>query len=458
MSSLKPSQPPPPKILGNIRRQLTAATCTLLTCTSHASGLIASGDNWKIDSALLLYAERDRVLLAEGVLHLSKEIDDDEYINTRIVTDVLTGSSPNGAVPSNTPQTFTNPSGNSTYTEPANKTPLNHTFKDFRNAVNVEWGAPLTRDLRGTLGGNISREYDYLSTGISASLSQDLNQHNTTLSLGGSWNEDISNPVGGVPVGFTVMPSAPAIKALSGSDANKTIKELLLGFTQVINRRSLLQLNYSRGQGDGYLTDPYKIISVLSNDGSGNLRTINPYIYENRPRQRIYNSVYLKSVYQFNTPLLHENVLNISYRYFWDDWGVQSDTVDMRLRFDLEGGHYLQPHFRYYQQGAADFYRQTLIDGEEITLDYASADYRLGRFTTKTIGLKYGYEFFNGAEINFRVEFINQNGKDRRQDAVGLLRNQKLFPDNEALLLQGGLSLDSDMIIEYVARIYHKLF
>ncbi len=39
----------------NIRRQLATATCTLLAGASHAGGLIASGDNWKIDSALLIY-------------------------------------------------------------------------------------------------------------------------------------------------------------------------------------------------------------------------------------------------------------------------------------------------------------------------------------------------------------------------------------------------------------------
>ncbi len=435
----------------NIRRQLAVATCSLLAGASHAGGLIASGDNWKIDSALLLYAEKDRVSLAEGILSISKEIDDDEFINARIVTDVLTGSSPNGAVPSNTAQTFTNPSGNSTYTEAANTTPLNHTFKDLRNALSVEWDTPLSRSLRGTIGGNISREYDYLSTGISASLAQDINQRNTTLTLGFSLNKDTWDPVGGVPVGFTVMPtSSTNKKAIDGANTDKTVKEILFGVTQIINRQTLMQANYSWGQSDGYLTDPYKILSVLENDGSGNLRGTNPYIYENRPDQRTYQSLYWKGVHQFP----NENVLNLSYRYFWDDWGIQSHTVDLRYRFDFDGGHYLQPHLRYYQQGAADFYRQTLTDGEEASLAYASADYRLGEFVTQTIGLKYGFEFKNGAEINFRAEMITQEGKDRSADAVGVLQNQQLFPDNEAYLLQGGLSLDSDMVIKYIMRLF----
>lgn len=379
---LKNSRKTPRKI----HAQLAAATCTLLAGTSHAAGLVASDNNWTIDSALLIYAEKDRVALAEPVLSVRKEIDDDEFITVRMVADVLTGASPNGAAPSDSAQTFTTPSGKSIYTEAANTTPLDDTFKDSRGALNVVWDTPLTTRLRGTFGGNFSNEHDYLSTGLSATFAQDINQRNTTLSLGISLNNDSVDPEGGIPVGLTVMPTFPAKKATDGSQKDKTVKEVLFGITQIINRSTLMQANYSWGQSDGYLTDPYKILSVLENDGSGNLRSLNPYVYENRPDQRTYQILFWKGVHQFR----NENVLNLSYRYFWDDWGIQSHTVDMRYRFDFDGGHYLQPRLRYYQQGAADFYRQTLIDGEETTLAHASADYRLGEFTTQTIGVKYG--------------------------------------------------------------------
>ena len=439
----------------NIRRQLAMATCGLLAGTSHAGGLVASGNNWKIDSALMVYSEKDRVSLAEPVLSISKEIDYDQFILVRSVADVVTGASPRGAAPSDTAQTFTTPSGKSTYTEAANTTPLDDTFKDSRGALNVEWDTPLGTNRHATFGGNYSNEHDYLSTGLSATFSQDINQRNTTLTLGLSMNNDTINPEGGAPVGLTVMPSFPAKKATDGANKDKTVQEVLFGVTQIINRSTLMQLNYSTGQSDGYLTDPYKILSVLENDSSGNLRGTNPYVYESRPDKRAYQNLYWKGVHQFtNASFLNESVLNLSYRYFWDDWGVKSHTVDMRYRFDFDGGHYLQPHLRYYQQGAADFYRQTLIDGEETTLANASADYRLGEFTTQTIGMKYGFEFKNGAEINFRVEMIEQKGKDRSQDAVGTLQNQQLFPDNEAYLIQGGLSLDSDMVIKYVLSFF----
>jgi len=435
----------------NIRRPLAAATCSLLTGVSHAGGLIASGNNWKIDSALMLYAEKDRVQLAEGVLQVGKEIDDDEFVNVRMVADVLTGASPNGAIPIDSAQTFTRPSGEGTYSAAANKTPLDTSFRDLRGALNVEWDKPLSTYQRGIFSASLSSEQDYLSTGIAATFAQDLNQRNTTLTFGLSYNRDSVMPQGGVPVGLSTMPPFPATKTTTGSSKTKNVAEALFGITQVISRQSLMQLNYSWGKSNGYLTDPYKILSVLDSNLSGDLRASNPYVFEKRPDSRAYQSLYWKGVHQF----ANENVLNLSYRYFWDDWGIQSHTVDVRYRFDFKAHHYLQPHLRYYQQGKADFYRQVLIDGEETTLAAASADYRLGEFVTRTIGLKYGYEFKNGAEINFRMEVITQKGKDQAADAVGKLQNQQLFPNNEAYLLQAGVSLDSDILMKVLRGLFN---
>jgi hypothetical protein len=432
----------------NIRDSLAAATCTLLAGTSQAAGLPLADGSWEINGGLLYYSETDRVRAIEPVLGVRKEIDDTEFVSVRMVADSLTGASPNGAAPSDVAQTFTSPSGEETYTTQANETPLDPTFKDLRTALNVEWDKPLTQRLRGVFGFNYSTEHDYTSLGISASLAQDFNQRNTTLTLATSLSNDSLDPEGGVPVGFSTMP-ASGDKTITGSNETKDNRELLLGVTQVISRSTLMQVNYSYGQSSGYLSDPYKILSVLENDGSGDLRTTDrPYVFENRPDKRTYQSLYWKGVHQ----LANEDVITVSYRYFWDDWDIASHTVDARYRFELGGGHYLQPHLRYYQQSAADFYRQTLTDGEESTLQYASADYRLGELTTQTLGLKYGREFDNGAEWNIRAELMQQSGKTRSEDAVGKLQNQDLFPDMDAYIVNAGFTVSTDAIFKWFRR------
>jgi len=437
-----------------IRESLAIATCSLLATSYQTAAAEEYHPPWEIDSSLLIYQEKDRVSAFEPMLGLRKEIGEDEYLNLRIVADALTGASPNGAVPSDSPQTFTSPSGTSSYTTPANEIPLDDSFQDLRAAINVEWEKGITTTLKSVLGFNFSTEQDYTSLGISSTFSKDLNQRNTTLTAGASANFDRVKPKGSAPEGLTAMP-APGSSTPSGGEEDdedegksKTVIELMMGVTQVINRYTLTQLNYSLGQSSGYLNDPYKIITVLENDGSGNIRTTDPYLFENRPDKRTYQSLYAKGIHQ----LSNEDVITVSYRYFWDDWGINSHTIDLRYRWELGGGHYLQPHFRHYQQNAADFYRQTLTDGEEINLDYVSADYRLGEFTTKTLGLKYGFLFSSGAELNVRFESIQQRGKTLKKDAVGKLSNVDLYPDMDATIIQASISINSDILWKFFSK------
>ena len=43
----------------------------------------------------------------------------------------------------------------------------------------------------------------------------------------------------------------------------RTSTDLLVGVTQILSRRSLVELSYSYGKSDGYLTEPYKLLSVV---------------------------------------------------------------------------------------------------------------------------------------------------------------------------------------------------
>lgn len=412
----------------SIRGALALATYSVVTAVpaAHAQEPAAP---WEFDSALLYYAEKDRVTAIEPVIRARKKLGDEEFLSLRLVIDSLTGASPNGAIPTNSVQTFTTPSGDRTYTAPANETPLDTSFLDTRYALNAEWEKPLSENLRGVFSLNGSTEYDYTSTGAAATLARDFNQRNTTLTAGVSYNADSVDPVGGAPVGLTAAPTAaPANKPTLGTGLSKNVTEVLLGVTQVINRRTLMQFNLGYGQDDGYLTDPYKILSVV--DGvTGDLRGSDPYLYEKRPDQRTRQTFYWKTQHQFT-----RDVITGVYRYYTDDWGVTSHTADLRYRWEMAGGNYWQPHVRYYTQGAADFYRHSLVAGE--TPQYASADYRLGEMSTTTFGLKYGIPLANNHEFALRAEAMQQRGDEHPANAVGSQRNQNLFPGTDALIFQ----------------------
>jgi hypothetical protein len=433
--------------LTNIKSKISLATCSLLQVTATAAQ--AADSEWDIDTAFLYYGESDgRVQAAEPAIYAGRNIGDDgERIDLRLVIDVLTGATPNGAhaLPSNSGviQTFTTPSGNGTYTAAAGETPLDSSFMDTRVAAGADWTLPVNRLSRVKLGLNASAEYDYLSLGVSGSYIRDLNNKNTTLTASLAFNNDTYTPEGGIPIALDPMKEQGTGLNREGSSDTKTIADFLIGVTQVVSRNTLIELNYSYGVSDGYLTDPFKIVTVVDSTGlpatggffdtaaTGNL----PYVYENRPDSRQRNNLFFRVAHH-----LTQDVIHFSYRYFWDDWGISSNTFDLKYRFEM-GRSYLQPRVRYYMQEAADFYVHDLELGTDVAADgtvlltEVSSDSRLMKLTGTTLGLKYGYALGKNSELSLRGEFMNQTFDD------GNVIAGEETPDLSAVILNVGYSL-----------------
>lgn len=428
----------------NIKAALTIATAALLG-TSHLAqaentpSVSVEENSWEFDSAFLYYSEADRVSAGEAIFNATKTFADEEILNLKLTVDALTGASANGAVAQPNVQTFTRPSGNGQYTTAAGDTPLDDTFHDTRVQINGQWTQPIAPNYTASGGVHISKEYDYLSLGVNGNLAFDFDRKNSTFSAGFSYFRDTFTPEGGIPNAFSSMligdSSSPTwdddfAETRIGSEDTKTTTDILLGFTQVINRRMITQFNYSYSMVDGYLTDPFKIISVVSGDSG----ITQDNIYESRPDSRVKQSIYAQSLYHFDS-----SVLDVSYRYMWDDWEITSHTIDSRFRIPLGDTFgresYIQPHFRFYQQSAAEFYQPFLIDGDTLPT-YASADYRIGEMTTFTVGLKYGLLVNNGHDLSFRLEYYRQTPKDAGFEAPGGLKDVDLYPTIDAIIAQ----------------------
>ena len=218
-------------------------------------------------------------------------------------------------------------------------------------------------------------------------------------------------------------------------DQSKDVTDFLIGVSQVLNRHTIVQFNYSLSQADGYLTDPYKVLSVVD-PVTGNLVAgpagsgRNRYLFESRPETRDKQSIYALLKRDFNG-----DVLEASYRYMTDDWGVDSHTVELRYRWNFGSERYLQPHVRFYQQTAADFYRTVLFNGAPLPT-FATADHRLGEFDGLTVGVKYGQTTARDSEWSARVEYYTQTGNASPGSAVGALAGFDLYPDLNALIAQ----------------------
>lgn len=121
----------------DVARRLASATCALLGAAPASAGLL---HGWDVETAVLHYQEADdRVSAVEPVVSLKRAFSGNRALKLKLAVDVLTGSTPNGAVPSRTPQTYTTPSGASSYDTAPGETPLDDTFTDTRVAFIADW-------------------------------------------------------------------------------------------------------------------------------------------------------------------------------------------------------------------------------------------------------------------------------------------------------------------------------
>ena len=420
--------PPEGAAVTNIRSALSSASCALLG-VAVLDQAIAETMPWDIDIGLLSYSEKDRNTGLEFLLKARRALENEDEFSIGVEIDTLTGATPNGASPSNVPQTFTQSSGQGSYTVDANELPADDTHNDTRLAVNTGYVNRYTRDLAIDWNARLSLEFDYQSIGLGNNITWDLNQNNTTLLFSLSGQRDMVHPVGNLPDPLALMTPAETPQNRGAASTTRSALDMGLGITQILDRQSLLQLRISRSQQEGYLTDPYKIFSVID-DGFESPGVTLEYRFENRPIQRDTDALYLAYKRQTGS-----GILDLSYRYISDSWNLESNTAEIKYRYPLAGGAYLQPKLRLYQQSSAYFYRHSVPDSEFLPL-YVSADTRLADYNAVTVGLTYGKG--KTQDTGYRVvgEYYMQEGEGFPDDAVGLQAEQNMFPRFQALVVK----------------------
>lgn len=135
------------------------------------------------------------------------------------------------------------------------------------------------------------------------------------------------------------------------------------------------QMGIYLGIYDGYLDDPYRIRDV-------------------RPDSRQQLALVARSRYFLSGV---KAALHCDYRYYHDDWGLDSHTLELAWYQSFSNAFRLSPRLRYYSQGQADFYVDTdsgAREGEQ------SSDFRLS--TYGAIGYGLGAEYYD-ADFSLNV-------------------------------------------------------
>ncbi|WP_338847368.1 DUF3570 domain-containing protein [Massilia sp. W12] len=199
-------------------------------------------------------------------------------------------------------------------------------FEEERRAADLT----ITRHFaRGSLALQLGRsgENDYVSRFAAIQGKWANENQNRTLLFGTSLALDEINPVNGV-----------------AKNQSKRQQDFLLGLTQIMTERDLLQVSFTRSLGQGYYSDPYKRLDF-------------------RPRTRNASILMLRWNHQFGAPDDKlAPTLRTSWRYFGDSFGVRSHTLHAEWVQPLGAGWQITPSLRYYNQGAAEFYADAVYD------------------------------------------------------------------------------------------------
>ena len=392
----------------SIRQRLTMAMCALAANPAMAAeGDRAVENDWVIDSSVLRYAEDERVEVTKALLTVDGNVSNTDNVKVDIVFDSLTGATPTGAI--NTPGsavTFTSTSGAAGGSASNGGAIELAEFDDTRLAVGLDWEHTSSRRLKQSFGGNLSVENDWRSFGASWAISLDSKNKRNTYTAGIAYtNDEIFRVGGGTPEGLT-----PTAAGSFLDDGSRNTFDLLAGVSRALNRRTVGQFTVSAGFSDGYHTDPYKVVSQI--DPVLNIEI--DRFYEQRPEERMRYTVFGRLVHRLAND---RDTVNISYRFYDDDWEITSHTVDLRYRRDIgDKGKFLEPHVRLYHQSAAFFYANSLAPGA--LPQFVSADSRLDEFVGVTLGLKYGMPVGNKGKFRIRAEYIDQSFEESQFDEL----------------------------------------
>ena len=392
----------------SIKNKLTLATCSLLS--QQSGNALAIENAWELDTSLLYYSEADdRVSVTKFVAGVGGDVTDRDRVSILMVLDSMSGATPSGAVrTSGGSNTTTGASGGGgTGVSDPNAQALVK-FDDTRLGNSLSWTHQHDNNWTVNYNGAVSIENDYRS--YSAAITVDKETANKdyrfTVGLAGTYDEIFRVGAGSTPVPLTQI----ADNEFAG-EGEKNTTDLILGLTHVINRRTVGQVNLSYSLSQGYLTDPYKVFSVV--DETSGLPIDDSSYYESRPGDRQRASI----TFQLNHQTYpSNNIFHGQYRYYTDDWEVDSHTLDLDYRFTFANTSYFETSIRLYTQTKAYFYQNEFfvdntagLDPTTLFPDYISADYRLDDMSSVTPGIRYGKEVGNDGQLRARLEYMYQS-------------------------------------------------
>ncbi|MDK2841951.1 MAG: hypothetical protein PWQ17_1456 [Anaerophaga sp.] len=310
--------------------------------------------------------------------------------------------------------------------------------KDVWSSFNVEYNH--SSDDRNTIfSGNASfaNEYDYTSIGAGAGLVKLFNEKNTEIGINASvfldtWRPeypteiktyvsnngdlnadffqgtDILNQNGNV-IDKTATDAWKPLNNTLVDDKSRNTFALSLNFSQILSKTTQISIILNPTYQTGWLANPMQRVYFAdkSNFYIGDASDISNYT---NPRnqgvfqladdiERLPDSRYKFPIgIRLNQYISENIVLRSFYRYYFDDWGLQSNTFNAELAIKLGQKFTLYPNYRFYNQTAIDYFAP--FDQHLSTSQYYTSDYDLSKYNANQFGMGVKYtDIFTNSHI-----------------------------------------------------------
>lgn len=258
---------------------------------------------------------------------------------------------------------------------------------------------------------SVSAEYDYFSIGFGGSFTKLFNERNTELSIKGSvyldsWTAIYPTelrsfaPTGnGLANGFFLdntitgnVDYSPIFTPFENENRNSY--NLGFGFSQILHKNVQSFLSLDLVQQQGLLSTPFQRVyfADVADSFIENFQLADAV--EQLPDSRF--KIALGG--RLHWYLSDRFVLRTFYRYYSDNWGLNSHTANIELPIKLTDKFTVYPSFRYYQQTAANYFRpyETALSTEE----FYTSDFDLSKYVANQFGMGVSYtDIFTKARV-----------------------------------------------------------
>lgn len=267
-------------------------------------------------------------------------------------------------------------------------------------------------DRNSIVGANVSvsSEYDYFSLGFGGNYSRLFNEKNTEVGVNANIYLDTWKIILPEELRGGAVPDL--------NDKNRNSYSLGLSFSQILSKSIQASVSLDLVQQQGLLSTPFHRVYFADREDIfvDNFQIADDV--ERLPDSRFKTAIGSRVNFYLNEMF----VLRTYYRYYFDDWGIASHTMNIEIPVKISEKFTLYPSYRFYNQTAADYfnkYNEALSTDEFYTSDYDLSQYSANQFG---FGISYTDIFTKFHVAHFGLKSIDLKFNAYKRD-TGLYYN-----------------------------------